>query len=303
MLIDLEALKPFGLDETMDRLVIVPEWRHLLFDFKEDIHIDRVHEVLTTLRVQKFFNVPSALAISFRLGSQTLHFTMDDLSPQQIAKFISMHSKDIHLRLTLRDSLICKMKIHLRMKLWGMRNEYARYARVCSFLVTWSLFAKAKLMLSFTLLLSLEVANKRLAETSKLLEVAKVSHCKIIATWEVERKKHAEELVRVVSLNKGQYKIQRDLYATLRRQDKGFDPVSWGLPAELGDPEAQGRRLSVQAEEGRVETNADAGLPHVSPLATTSSHVGGNLHEHPDEVPTPRLENIHILDDKPDLEQ
>nr|GMC63141.1 hypothetical protein Iba_chr02cCG10510 [Ipomoea batatas] len=166
MLIDLEALKPFGLDETMDRLVIVPEWRHLLFDFKEDIHIDRVHEVLTTLRV----------------------------------------------------------------------------------------------------------ANKRLAETSKLLEVAKVSHCKIIATWEVERKKHAEELVRVVSLNKG-------------------------------DPEAQGRRLSVQAEEGRVETNADAGLPHVSPLATTSSHVGGNLHEHPDEVPTPRLENIHILDDKPDLEQ
>nr|GMC64163.1 hypothetical protein Iba_chr02dCG2330 [Ipomoea batatas] len=166
MLIDLEALKPFGLDETMDRLVIVPEWRHLLFDFKEDI------------------------LISILTGSM-------------------------------------------------------RY---------------------------LEVANKCLAETSKLLEVAKVSYRKIIATWEVERKKHAEELVRVVSPNKG-------------------------------DPEARGRRLSVQVEEGRVETNADAGLSHVSPLATTSSHVGGNLHEHPDDVPTPCLEDIHILDDKADLKQ
>nr|GLL30112.1 uncharacterized protein LOC109148618 [Ipomoea trifida] len=81
LLIDLEALKPFGLDKAVDNLIVSPEWRHLLFDFKEDIHIDLVHEVMATLKVHQLYNVPSAApAISFRLGSQNMNFTMDELS-------------------------------------------------------------------------------------------------------------------------------------------------------------------------------------------------------------------------------
>nr|GMD09641.1 hypothetical protein Iba_chr06dCG10080 [Ipomoea batatas] len=52
LLIDLEALKPFGLDKAVDNLI-----------------------------VHQLYNVPSAApAISFRLGSQNMNFTMDELS-------------------------------------------------------------------------------------------------------------------------------------------------------------------------------------------------------------------------------
>nr|GLL39753.1 hypothetical protein JCGZ_11284 [Ipomoea trifida] len=80
LLIDLEALKPFGLDKAVDNLIVSPEWRHLLFEFKEDIHIDLVHDVMATLKVHRLFNDPSSPAISFRLGSRNMQFTMDDLS-------------------------------------------------------------------------------------------------------------------------------------------------------------------------------------------------------------------------------
>ncbi|XP_019186417.1 PREDICTED: uncharacterized protein LOC109181117 [Ipomoea nil] len=35
----------------------------------------------------------------------------------------------------------------------------------------------------------------------------------------------------------GQYTMQRDIYAVLRRQDEAFDPVPWGLPSELENPD------------------------------------------------------------------
>nr|GMC69230.1 tubby-related protein 1-like isoform X1 [Ipomoea batatas] len=35
----------------------------------------------------------------------------------------------------------------------------------------------------------------------------------------------------------GEYDMQREIYSGLRRRDASFDPVAWGLPSELMDPE------------------------------------------------------------------
>nr|GMD09597.1 hypothetical protein Iba_chr06dCG9710 [Ipomoea batatas] len=84
LLIDLEAIKPFGLDKAVDNLIVSPEWRHLLFDFKEDIHIDLVHEGysqdqeakverLTFLRNEKEFKDEIAIAQGSLKPSQAAH--------------------------------------------------------------------------------------------------------------------------------------------------------------------------------------------------------------------------------------
>ena len=55
----------------------------------------------------------------------------------------------------------------------------------------------------------------------------------------------------------GRYTMQRDIYATLRRRDGTFDPVTWGLPEVLGNPDPEaGAEVAVGAEPVQLMNTA-----------------------------------------------
>nr|GLL21714.1 uncharacterized protein LOC109181117 [Ipomoea trifida] len=56
----------------------------------------------------------------------------------------------------------------------------------------------------------------------------------------------------------GEYDMQREIYSGLRRRDATFDPVAWGLLAELMDPEPLATPATSPGASGtRVATGAD----------------------------------------------
>nr|GME12186.1 tubby-related protein 1-like isoform X2 [Ipomoea batatas] len=70
----------------------------------------------------------------------------------------------------------------------------------------------------------------------------------------------------VLMYDVGQYTMQRDLYAALRRRDASFDPTAWGLPPALDNPDPAATAESVQPTDAAAEPRSSSA--RTSPLVS-----------------------------------